>query len=105
MMAAGNGTLNKTAGIDYKQLSMLAKINENHSGEVSSFIKPNHNSYPTMSQSLYGNTDVSALSLSLSLPGSYGRAAGRAQRLWSRCFMCGTGLLERAVTLMRSILN
>jgi len=45
-MSAGNGTLNKTAGIDYKQLSMLAKINENHSGEVSSFTKVNHNSYP-----------------------------------------------------------
>uniref|UniRef100_A0A671M0E0 Integrin-linked protein kinase-like n=1 Tax=Sinocyclocheilus anshuiensis TaxID=1608454 RepID=A0A671M0E0_9TELE len=29
-----NGTLNKQAGIDYKQLSMLAKINENHSGEL-----------------------------------------------------------------------
>uniref|UniRef100_A0A672REL2 Integrin-linked kinase n=1 Tax=Sinocyclocheilus grahami TaxID=75366 RepID=A0A672REL2_SINGR len=29
-----NGTLNKHAGIDYKQLSMLAKINENHSGEL-----------------------------------------------------------------------
>lgn len=32
---SGNGTLNKQAGIDYKQLSLLAKINENHSGEVS----------------------------------------------------------------------
>lgn len=31
----GNGTLNKQAGIDYKQLSLLAKINENQSGEVS----------------------------------------------------------------------
>lgn len=30
----GNGTLNKHAGIDYKQLSLLAKINENQSGEV-----------------------------------------------------------------------
>lgn len=30
----GNGTLNKQAGIDYKQLSLLAKINENQSGEV-----------------------------------------------------------------------
>ncbi|CAG00468.1 unnamed protein product [Tetraodon nigroviridis] len=30
-----NGTLNKQAGIDYKQLSLLAKINENQSGEVS----------------------------------------------------------------------
>ncbi|KAJ8275523.1 hypothetical protein COCON_G00072750 [Conger conger] len=29
-----NGTLNKLAGIDFKQLSMLAKINENHSGEL-----------------------------------------------------------------------
>ncbi|KTF72712.1 hypothetical protein cypCar_00042873 [Cyprinus carpio] len=29
-----NGTLNKQAGIDYKQLSMLTKINENHSGEL-----------------------------------------------------------------------
>ncbi|KAK7926181.1 hypothetical protein WMY93_008491 [Mugilogobius chulae] len=28
-----NGTLNKQAGIDYKQLSLLAKINENQSGE------------------------------------------------------------------------
>lgn len=32
---SGNGTLNKQAGIDYKQLSLLAKINENQSGEVS----------------------------------------------------------------------
>lgn len=102
-MASGNGTLNKTAGIDYKQLSMLAKINENHSGEVSSFTKPNHTTVANQTMSLYGNTDVSTLSLSLS--GSCGRAAGRAQRLWSRCFMCGTGLLERAVTSMRSILN
>uniref|UniRef100_A0A8C1C613 Scaffold protein ILK n=1 Tax=Cyprinus carpio carpio TaxID=630221 RepID=A0A8C1C613_CYPCA len=29
-----NGTLNKHSGVDYKQLSMLAKINENHSGEL-----------------------------------------------------------------------
>ncbi|KAG9351831.1 hypothetical protein AGOR_G00027360 [Albula goreensis] len=29
-----NGTLNKLAGIDFKQLSLLAKINENHSGEL-----------------------------------------------------------------------
>uniref|UniRef100_A0A4W6DS78 Scaffold protein ILK n=1 Tax=Lates calcarifer TaxID=8187 RepID=A0A4W6DS78_LATCA len=29
-----NGTLNKHAGIDYKQLSLLAKINENQSGEL-----------------------------------------------------------------------
>lgn len=64
-MASGNGTLNKTAGIDYKQLSMLAKINENHSGEVSSFTKPNHTTVATQTMSLYGNTDVSTLSLSL----------------------------------------
>jgi len=31
---SGNGTLNKKAGIDFKQLSLLAKINENQSGEV-----------------------------------------------------------------------
>ena len=36
-MFAGNGTLNKHAGIDYKQLSLVAKINENHSGEVFRF--------------------------------------------------------------------
>lgn len=30
----GNGTLNKLAGIDYKQLSLIEKRNENHSGEV-----------------------------------------------------------------------
>ena len=30
----GNGTLNKQAGVDFKQLSLLAKINENQSGEV-----------------------------------------------------------------------
>ncbi|KAJ3588674.1 hypothetical protein NHX12_009528 [Muraenolepis orangiensis] len=29
-----NGTLNKQAGVDFKQLSLLAKINENHSGEL-----------------------------------------------------------------------
>uniref|UniRef100_A0A8C7U540 Protein kinase domain-containing protein n=1 Tax=Oncorhynchus mykiss TaxID=8022 RepID=A0A8C7U540_ONCMY len=29
-----NGTLNKAAGIDFKQLSLLAKINENQSGEL-----------------------------------------------------------------------
>uniref|UniRef100_A0A8C6WJV7 Scaffold protein ILK n=1 Tax=Neogobius melanostomus TaxID=47308 RepID=A0A8C6WJV7_9GOBI len=29
-----NGTLNKQAGIDYKQLSLLAKVNENQSGEL-----------------------------------------------------------------------
>ncbi|KAG7243097.1 hypothetical protein INR49_016472, partial [Caranx melampygus] len=29
-----NGTLNKHAGIDYKQLSLLARINENQSGEL-----------------------------------------------------------------------
>uniref|UniRef100_A0A8P4FXT4 Scaffold protein ILK n=1 Tax=Dicentrarchus labrax TaxID=13489 RepID=A0A8P4FXT4_DICLA len=29
-----NGTLNKHAGIDYKQLSLLAKVNENQSGEL-----------------------------------------------------------------------
>lgn len=34
MSLSGNGTLNKQAGIDYKQLSLLAKINENQSGEV-----------------------------------------------------------------------
>lgn len=34
MAVSGNGTLNKQAGIDYKQLSLLAKINENQSGEV-----------------------------------------------------------------------
>lgn len=33
-MFLGNGTLNKHAGVDYKQLSLLAKINENQSGEV-----------------------------------------------------------------------
>ena len=36
-MFAGNGTLNKHAGVDYKQLSLLAKINENQSGEVLGF--------------------------------------------------------------------
>lgn len=35
LVLSGNGTLNKQAGIDYKQLSLLAKINENQSGEVS----------------------------------------------------------------------
>lgn len=35
LAVSGNGTLNKQAGIDYKQLSLLAKINENQSGEVS----------------------------------------------------------------------
>lgn len=30
----GNGTLNKHSGIDFKQLNFLAKLNENHSGEV-----------------------------------------------------------------------
>lgn len=35
MALSGNGTLNKQAGIDYKQLSLLTKINENQSGEVS----------------------------------------------------------------------
>uniref|UniRef100_A0A8C5B1T3 Integrin-linked kinase n=1 Tax=Gadus morhua TaxID=8049 RepID=A0A8C5B1T3_GADMO len=29
-----NGTLNKQAGVDFKQLSLLAKINENQSGEL-----------------------------------------------------------------------
>jgi len=29
-----NGTLNKHSGIDFKQLNFLAKLNENHSGEV-----------------------------------------------------------------------
>uniref|UniRef100_W5KN91 Scaffold protein ILK n=1 Tax=Astyanax mexicanus TaxID=7994 RepID=W5KN91_ASTMX len=29
-----NGTLNKHAGIDYKQLTLMARINENHSGEL-----------------------------------------------------------------------
>uniref|UniRef100_A0A8C9VLU1 Scaffold protein ILK n=1 Tax=Scleropages formosus TaxID=113540 RepID=A0A8C9VLU1_SCLFO len=29
-----NGTLNKHAGIDFKQLSLMTKINENHSGEL-----------------------------------------------------------------------
>lgn len=33
-LLVGNGTLNKHAGIDYKQLSFMTKINENHSGEV-----------------------------------------------------------------------
>lgn len=40
---SGNGTLNKQAGIDYKQLSLLAKINENQSGEVScALLLPSH---------------------------------------------------------------
>lgn len=30
----GNGTLNKLAGIDFKQLSLSQKLNENQSGEV-----------------------------------------------------------------------
>uniref|UniRef100_A0A8C7Z8W4 Scaffold protein ILK n=1 Tax=Oryzias sinensis TaxID=183150 RepID=A0A8C7Z8W4_9TELE len=30
----GNGTLNKHAGVDHRQLSLLAKINENQSGEL-----------------------------------------------------------------------
>lgn len=30
----GNGTLNKLAGIDFKQLSLSHKLNENQSGEV-----------------------------------------------------------------------
>lgn len=34
LAVSGNGTLNKQAGIDYKQLSLLVKINENQSGEV-----------------------------------------------------------------------
>lgn len=38
VLFSGNGTLNKHAGIDYKQLSLLAKINENQSGEVLSLI-------------------------------------------------------------------
>ncbi|GCB83865.1 hypothetical protein scyTo_0024206, partial [Scyliorhinus torazame] len=29
-----NGTLNKHAGIDFKQLTLNHKINENHSGEL-----------------------------------------------------------------------
>lgn len=33
-MFVGNGTLNKQAGIDYKQLSLTEKRNENQSGEV-----------------------------------------------------------------------
>lgn len=36
-MFVGNGTLNKHAGVDYKQLSLLAKINDNQSGEVLHF--------------------------------------------------------------------
>jgi integrin-linked kinase len=31
---SGNGTLNKHSGIDFKQLNFVAKLNENHSGEV-----------------------------------------------------------------------
>lgn len=33
-LLTGNGTLNKLAGIDYKQLSLSQKLNENQSGEV-----------------------------------------------------------------------
>lgn len=32
---AGNGTLSKQAGIDYKQLSLLTTISKNQSEEVS----------------------------------------------------------------------
>uniref|UniRef100_A0A8C0XC21 Scaffold protein ILK n=1 Tax=Castor canadensis TaxID=51338 RepID=A0A8C0XC21_CASCN len=31
---SGNGTLNKHSGIDFKQLNFVAKLNENHSGEL-----------------------------------------------------------------------
>lgn len=34
LIFSGNGTLNKHSGIDFKQLNFLAKLNENHSGEV-----------------------------------------------------------------------
>lgn len=33
-LLTGNGTLNKLAGIDFKQLSLSQKLNENQSGEV-----------------------------------------------------------------------
>uniref|UniRef100_A0A8C5MNT6 Scaffold protein ILK n=2 Tax=Anura TaxID=8342 RepID=A0A8C5MNT6_9ANUR len=33
-LCAGNGTLNKQAGIDYTQLTRSHKLNENHSGEL-----------------------------------------------------------------------
>ena len=65
---SGNGTLNKQAGIDYKQLSLLAKINENQSGEVSCSL------FIALSAQLL--TRLSALSVC-----SYGRVGGRGMRL------------------------
>lgn len=34
LLPPGNGTLNKLAGIDFRQLSLGHKLNENQSGEV-----------------------------------------------------------------------
>ena len=70
----GNGTLNKQAGIDYKQLSLLAKINENQSGEVR-FTLVFYFQRSSLFQLLTGPCASVC---------SCGKVGGKGMRLWSR---------------------
>lgn len=78
----GNGTLNKHAGVDYKQLSLLSKINENQSGEVLYvlvlfvFYSASYSWHPG---SLY------LFFVYWFLFGSFGKGAGKEMRLLLRC--------------------
>lgn len=69
---SGNGTLNKQAGIDYKQLSLLAKINENQSGEVSCTL--------FIALLVFNLTSAPQL-LTVYSVCSYGRVGGKGMRL------------------------
>lgn len=78
-MFLGNGTLNKHAGIDYKQLSLLAKINENQSGEVLYIIVSLFNFIVELLMSF------TSLFFYIFLTGSCGKGAGKEMKLLLRC--------------------
>lgn len=86
----GNGTLNKHSGIDFKQLNFLAKLNENHSGEVTLplLAPPSLNAHKLPAVHLFlrftplMDKEVVALKPpNLYLSFSYGRVAGREMTL------------------------
>lgn len=88
--------MNKQAGIDFKQLSLLAKINENQSGEVL-----HHLIFTLRFIFLYLRSADSLFFFS----SSCGRDGGRGMKLLWKCLKFVTGPREKAETSMRSIPN
>lgn len=96
----GNGTLNKLAGIDFRQLSLGHKLNENQSGEV---LLPAPLPCPPPVQMGRGPPFLALPgALTPPLPCSSGRGAGRGTTLSSRSSRSATGQPGRAGTSTRS---